>query len=352
MKIAVITDTHFGVRNDNRFFLDYFERFYSDVFFPTLKKHGVSEIIHAGDLVDRRKYINYWTLNRMKHMFLKPIDDLGIPMKIILGNHDVYFKNTNNINALAELLSDSEMIQVIDQPEVQNFDGLDIALMPWLNAENLEDNMEFIEFCNAPFLVGHLELNGFEMHGGAICNHGMNPSVFSKFEKVLSGHFHHKSKQKNIQYLGSPYEMTWSDYGDMKGFYILDTETREMEFVPNPIRMFEKIFYVDSGKTMEQVLDFDPEQYADKHIKIILKDKTNDYVFEKFLEKLQTVNVLKIQVVDDNRNLPNIPEDHIINEAEDTLTILRKHVDAMDVEEGDALKSILESFYNEALDNL
>ena len=58
MKIALITDTHFGARNDSLLFLDFFRKFYENIFFPTLKERGIKEIIHLGDVVDRRKFIN------------------------------------------------------------------------------------------------------------------------------------------------------------------------------------------------------------------------------------------------------------------------------------------------------
>ena len=42
MKIALITDTHWGVRNDNVSFHDNSKKFLDDVFFPTLMSKGIN----------------------------------------------------------------------------------------------------------------------------------------------------------------------------------------------------------------------------------------------------------------------------------------------------------------------
>jgi len=350
MKICLLGDTHFGARNDNMAFHDFFEAFYSQRLFPYLEQHDIKHIIQFGDLFDRRKYINFMTLSRAREYFFDQLRARGITMDVFVGNHDTFYKNTNKVNSPELLLREYSNITALSSPQTNTYDGLDIALLPWVNSGNYEEVIEFINNTPAQLLFGHLELIGFEMHRGAFNAHGMDKGVFDKFEKVCSGHFHHRSSKGNIHYLGTPYEMTWSDYNDTKGFHILDTETRDIEFVPNPIVMFNKIHYDDTSKTMEEVLEFDTSVYANSIIKVIVHNKTNPYWFDMFVAKLEKSGIVDMQVVEDHLNLNLEDDSDIIDEAEDTLTILRKVVDSIETNVSKKeLDKFLTSLYNEAL---
>jgi len=354
VKIAILADTHFGVRNDNKDFLDYFEKFYRDVFFPTCIEHNVFTVLHAGDLVDRRKNINFVTLQRMKQMFLQPLDELNINLQVILGNHDVYYKNTNQVNALRGLLDEWELINVIEEPTVQDYDGVNFCLLPWLNVENQEASLEFVSKAKATHLLGHLELKGFVMHGTQVSEHGLGTEPFKNFELVMSGHYHHKSQQGNILYLGAPYQMTWNDYGDPCGFHLFDTETRELTFVQNPYEMFVRLPYNDKGKSMEETLQFlnTAEKFNRKHVKIFIEHKENELIFEKFLDKLNSTDPQKVQIVDNSIERVTISDDDIVGDAEDTLSILTQYIESLQSDHEKQLKDVLKSLYAEAVDNL
>ena len=349
MKVALITDTHFGVRNDSVKFLDYFDRFYNKHFFPELEKRGVETVIHLGDIVDRRKYINYVTLRRMKEMFIEPCIEKGLDLHVIVGNHDVPFKNTNDVNSMRELFDEKDF-NYYSEPTDITIDGHDILIMPWINNENYAQAIKAMNDTSAQVLFGHLEIAGCLMDRGNMNEHGMKISDFSKFDLVCSGHFHHKSVTKNINYLGCPYELTWADYGDPKGFHIYDTETRELEFVRNPYSMFHKLFYNERGKTMEELLDVDFDGFADTYIKVIKQKCDNPFWFDMYIDKLYKSNPTNIQIVDDHMNLDLESEDDIVNEAEDTLTILSKYVEALsDNIPKKKLDNLVRSLYNEAL---
>ena len=105
MQIAIINDTHCGTKNGSDVFLNNAEQFYKNVFFPYLKEHNIKTILHLGDYFEHRKYVNFKALNRNKRMFLDELQNNEIHMTIIPGNHDVYYKNTNELNSLRELLS-------------------------------------------------------------------------------------------------------------------------------------------------------------------------------------------------------------------------------------------------------
>lgn len=350
-KIAIVTDTHFGVRNDSLVFADYFKKFYDDVFFPYLKDNGIKTVFHLGDIVERRKYINFVTASRLESDFIRPLADRGIATYYVVGNHDAYYKNTNEINAITQLYGGREYpnMSIITDPTEIAVDGCRIVLMPWMCSDNMGDALEMIRTTQAQVLMGHLELTGFEMNKGVVIEHGMDTKVFEKFDVVCSGHYHHKSSRGNVHYLGCPYEITWSDYGDQKGFHIFDTETYELTFIPNPYTMFNKLHYDDSNTTMEDLLKTDFEKYRDTYVKVIVHNKNNPYWFDVFVDNLEKYDPIGIQVVDDNLNLNLEDDDDIISEAEDTLTILKKFIDIVDMKvEKKDVERFLGELYSEA----
>lgn len=350
MQICLLGDTHIGARNDNLAFHDYFEKFYNNILFPYLKDNNINTIIQFGDLFDRRKYINFVSLFRSKQYLFDRLRDEGITMHVFVGNHDTAYKNTNEVNSPELLLKEYPNIHVWCDPQDIIIDDTQITLLPWVCSGNYQQCLEHMQQTPAQILFGHLELAGFEMHRGAFNDHGMDMKLFEKFDLVCSGHFHHRSSRGNIHYLGTPYEMTWSDYQDPKGFHTLDTNTRELQFIRNPYCMFNKIHYDDTDKTMDQILDIDLNGYQNTFIKVIVHNKNNPYWFDMFVSKLEKNGVLDIQVVEDHLNLNLEDDSDIIDEAEDTLTILRKVVDGIDTNiSKKELDIFLTSLYDEAL---
>jgi DNA repair exonuclease SbcCD nuclease subunit len=351
MKIAIITDTHWGIRNDSLVMHDYMKAFLDDIFFPTLKERGIDTLLHLGDLVDRRKYINYVTAKRLRDDFLIPLRENNINTHIIAGNHDTFYKNTNEVNALVELVQGKyDNIKIWDKDPIDiNFDGTSIMLMPWICSDNKEQSLNAIYTSKSPIVMGHFELSGFEMYRGQMNDHGDDPKLFDRFDVVCSGHYHHKSSSGNIHYLGAPCEYTWSDYGDVKGFHILDTETRELEFIQNPHTMFMKHFYDDLNKQMDEVLVMDDQQFKNKYVKVIVKNKTNPIWFDMIIDRMEKIGVSDLQVVEDHFHLDLEEDSDIVNEAEDTMTILRKYLNGLSINtDKKRVENIVQSLYTEA----
>ena len=353
MKIALITDTHWGIRNDNIAFMDNSKRFLDDVFFPYLDKHDINTVCHLGDLVDRRKYINFNTSLRLREDFLEPLFGRDIVLHIIAGNHDTYYKNTNRVNALRELVDArySEQFKIYDQiPREVEFDNLTVLMLPWICDENREVCLHKIKTTPAQIVMGHLELAGFEMYRGSIVSHGDDRSLFDRFDMVLSGHYHHRSSDGSIHYLGSHAEFTWSDYDDRKGFHILDTETRDLTFIENEFTMFDKFWYDDLSLTSQPEC-FDLEYFKGKIVKVIVQNKTNLYKFDRFIDALEKIGVLEIQIVEDHLNLGVTEDEDIVNEAESTIGIFKKYIDQVNSANLDKIKleQTIVELYNEAL---
>lgn len=352
MKIALVTDTHWGVRNDHAAFHRYFDRFYTNVFFPYLRENGIKDIIHLGDIVDRRKYINFLTARALRKQFIEPAMN-EFNTHIIIGNHDTFFKNTNSVNAVEELywLNKNENFKWYTETTEVTFGSCKIMFIPWICAENFKHTMQCINDTSAQVAFGHLELSGFAMYRGHTAMEGENPDKFSKFDLVASGHYHTRSTAGNIHYLGAPCEYTWSDFNDPRGFHVFDTETRELEFIQNPLTIFKKINYDDADMTMEEIMAFDVSQYKETIVKLVVKNKNNPYWFDLFVEKLEGAGVIDLQVVEDHLNLSLEDDQDIVDEAEDTLTIFNKVIGQMNLKEvnKDKLQSVIAELYDEAM---
>ena len=348
MKIALITDTHGGVRNDHISFMDNSKLFLDNVFFPLLVKHNIGTIVHLGDLVDRRKYININTANRLRVDFLDKIKDYDV--HIIAGNHDTYFKNTNEVNSIRELVDKKYDFKIYDKhAEEVIFDGTPILFIPWICDNNRQRTLEVMNKTKATIAMGHLEIQGFEMYRGSIVSHGDDSSLFDRFDMVFSGHYHHRSTNGHIFYLGSHAEFTWSDYDDPRGIHIFDTETRELTFIENPYRMFKKIWYNDIDETFINS-DIDYTQYKNCFVKVIVTNKTKLLWFDKFIENIETENPIDMQIVEDHLNLHLEDDNDIINEAESTVDIFKKYIQNIEYQNIDKeklTKKIIE-LYNEA----
>ena len=306
--------------------------------------------MHLGDLFDVRKLINYQSLNNTKKIFLDKLVENGITMHIIVGNHDVAFKNTNRINSLKLLLGEYDNIHVYDNEiKLLTFDKLRIGMVPWICPENYEEIYKGIKNCKADYLMGHFEIVGFVMSGGEKCKHGLTSDMFVNFEKVLSGHFHVPSKKSNIEYIGAPYQMDWSDHGGKRGFYIMDCNTKDMDFVQNPFNLFSVIEYDDKDATLEDIDDLDEELFKDVFIRINPTNVENALLFEKFVQKIENFNAADVKV---KETLVVKKEDEetgveIDFEIDDTETFITSYVDKMklDQKKSDAVKDKMRNLY-------
>jgi DNA repair exonuclease SbcCD nuclease subunit len=352
MKIALVTDTHFGTRNDSQLFLDNFMSFFEGVFFPTLKKYDIDTVIHAGDLLDRRKYINFNTLSKVRNNFMQPLKDMDIKVHCILGNHDTYYKNTNDLNSIKELFSDRyDNFKLYENPVTLEFDGMEIALLPWINNENYKNSMDFVNSTSAQWLVGHLELDGYEVLRGIKYDGGMSPKNFSRFEQVLSGHFHCKQEKGNIIYLGAPYQITFSDVNEPKGFWILDTDTRELEFIKNEQKLFYTLSYDDTKYDYSKFITENHSKYRDTYVKIYVINKEKPYILDRVIDSLYNSGVYDLSIVEDVDNtIINSIDNQKADITKSTLELIYEEVDNLeDIKDSNIVKQLIKELYMESL---
>lgn len=351
MKIAIVNDTHFGVRGDSQVFLDHQEKFFREVFFPYLDKHNIRIVFDLGDTFDRRKYINYVTLKRAKEFFFDQMMVRGIEYHAIVGNHSVYFTNTNEVNSMDLLLREYKNFHVYETEPVElTFGSTRFIMVPWITRDNQQVCIEAIQNTSANVLLGHLEIEGFEMMRGTVCDHGMKKEEFSKFEAVYSGHFHHPSEYGNIKYLGAQYEMTWSDYGGRRGFHVFDTETRDVDLVENTNRIFHKIDYDDYDMNIDDIANIDTSALKNTYIKVIVKNRTNPYLYDMFVNKLTESGAVDVKTIDDSLNLESSGVEDILDETKDTKDILHAYIDTIETAiDKKKIKKTIDELYTQAL---
>ena len=345
MKIALINDTHFGARNDSPIFLEHFLNYFETQFFPYLKQHNINTVFHLGDLLDRRKYVNFHTLSAIQQRFIKHIEDLNLDFYCVIGNHDTYFRNTNDINSVTELFG-SKMHIVSSPCEIEMDDGIKFLALPWINKTNYDESINAIKNSSAEYAIGHLEIAGFQVLRGVKHEEGLDVGVFNKFETVFSGHFHCKQADKNIEYLGTQYQITFNDLNERKGFHVFDTDTRELEYIRNESNLFYQIGYDDKNYDM---METDFSKYSLTFVKVIVQHKTNPILFDTFIQSLFDAGAYEVNIIEDYSE-QQIMASSVEDVSKDTLTLINEEVDAMEnIDNKQKLKKMIRELYLESL---
>jgi DNA repair exonuclease SbcCD nuclease subunit len=279
-------------------------------------------------------------------MFFNKLAERNITVHMLAGNHDTYFKNTNDVNSPDLLLQEYSNINVIDSPVDIEVGGMQIAMMPWICPENYVESIEHIKASPAVICMGHFEIAGFAMYRGMESHEGLSKEMFDKFDLVFSGHYHHRSDDGHIYYLGNPYELTWQDYNDPRGFHLFDTESRKLDFIRNPYTMFERIEYNDKET---EPLELDGIDLKDKYVKLVVVNKTDYYKFDKFTQKLYNKGCYEIKIIEDLSEFEDGEIGEDIN-LEDTVSVLSHFIDSVETDaDKEQVKTFMKSLYTEAI---
>ena len=311
MKIAIITDQHFGARKNSKLFHDYFLKFYNNIFFPFLEKEGITTVVDMGDTFDNRTGINFNALAWAKDNYFDRLKALGCTVHTIVGNHTAYYKNTNDINAVDLLLREYDNVKIYAETQEVKLGDTKVLFVPWINNHFME--------------------------------HGMETTPFDRFEKVYSGHYHCRSVQEPVHYLGNPYEMFWGDVNDTeRGFHVWDTDTFEHTPVNNPYRLHHLVYYNDTDYQL-----FDARELENKIVKVIVKQKSNTTQFEKFIDKLYATNVAELKIVE-NFQIQEATDFEAF-ESEDTISVLNRYIEEAEIKlDKSKVQKMVQNIYQEA----
>jgi DNA repair exonuclease SbcCD nuclease subunit len=348
MKIAIITDTHFGFKNDSPIFLEAYLDFFEKQFFPYLLKNGIKTVVHMGDVLDRRKYINFNTLKSVRKRFTEWFKENGIQVHCIIGNHDCYWKNTNEVNSVVEIFGD--VFRVYEEPSDVQIGGMCFGFVPWISKDNAAAVQKYLETSDADVLFGHFELTGYEVVRGVKHEGGLNPSVLSRFGKVYSGHFHCKQESGNVHYLGTAYEMFYSEATETKGFHVLDTEDGSVEFIENPKKLYKKILY-DASLDQQGHGNFNFLKFKECFVKMVVTSKTNQPKFDMFCDKLFEAGIHDLQILE-NIEDESSDEEVFVSEKElskNTVDLIDGYIDELKIDGSSDLKNLMREIYAESL---
>ncbi len=340
MKVAIITDTHYNFKKGSQVFHDYFEKFYKEIFFPTLEKYKIDTVIHLGDIFDNRRATDYWSIDWTKKVILEPLKKYSV--HLVVGNHDIFYKNTNKLNSPELLIGSYKNINIYTKPTNVSVGEQQVLFIPWISTDNESETLAAIQNTSARVAMGHLELTGFYAHRGHIQESGRDKSIFDKFDQVFSGHYHTRSDDGKIYYLGNPYQLYWNDYGDTRGFTIWDTDTGKITHVNNPFEMF-KICNYD-----EDSIEDDLSEYAGCIVKLVVKNKTDQKKFDKFLDSLIKSQPHELKVIETVKINEQFDADEIV-EKEDTLSLLKRYVDESEMQLNKTrIKDLIQLIYQES----
>jgi hypothetical protein len=332
LKIAIVNDIHQGARSDSLDFNAHFMRFWDNIFSPELEKRpDITDVWILGDIVDRRKFINYMILQE----FQSVVDRLAkYNVHILVGNHDIYLKNANVPNA-PSLLFGQHGWHIYDKPTHVYYGDISLCVVPWIDPKYQPEEFihagKFIQNSKSEICFGHFELLGHEQDRGNVSLEGYVIDALDKFDVVMSGHFHHKSSKGNVEYLGCPYEITWADYGSQKGFHIFDLETKELEFIENPNHMFYLFHYNDTNpeklKIMKDVSKLKNNTdlrtaFGNKYVKIVVYSKTDPFLLDKVREVIEAHGALDISIQERKLEEGETEEDNVSDEDELALSML------------------------------
>ena len=346
MKVAIITDQHFGFKKGSKLYHDYFQKFYDEVFFPKIEKLGITTVLDLGDTFDNRKGVDLYSLDWAKTSYFDRLADLNIDLISIVGNHTAYYKNTNEINTNDLLLREYNNITLLSEATELEVGGQPILFIPWINQENSERTYKKIKESKCKVAMGHLELNGFVATHGHTMEHGADFDCYNKFKQVFSGHYHTRSNNGKIYYLGNPYEMFWNDVNDKRGFHIWDTETLKLKTINNPNALYKVINYND---TPRQLTKFG--EYTNKIVKVVVRQKSDEKEYDRFMDSLSKANPHDIKIIERTDHL--VFDGEIYNQTEDTMTLLDSYVDDLDTDlNKNKIKGLMKEIYQSACEVL
>lgn len=351
-RIWLISDTHLGVRTNSREWMDIIDDYFKNTFIPLLKKESKpgDVLVHCGDVFDSRQSINLYVLNKGLDIF-EEINKI-MPIYMIIGNHDIFMKYSNEINSL-KIFKHMPDIHIYQEPTLVQLGPKKALFMPWV-----EDSNDFVEIVNAPenhadIMFCHTDIKGMSFNKFVKIDEGSDPEKFLHFERVYSGHIHYAQKYKNVRMLGCPYELTRSDSGNKKSIWLLDLETNEetsFENTKSPKFVKYKLEWV-----MEQTVGKLQEMFNNNFVDILVTPTWSiKFPFSVFAEKFSGYRKINPIITEGDEVMT---EDGEIVESYEEINLsnlIEKHIDSLPYSENvkETLKKVSSKFYQETLKEL
>jgi hypothetical protein len=252
-RVWFITDTHLGIRNNSNEWIEIISDYFDNWFLPLVDKEyrEGDVLIHLGDYYDSRQSVNLKVLNLGVEVAEKLSNRFKDGVHIIIGNHDIWGKTSNDINSLKSLKWIPN-ITVHEEPVTLELGSKTFFLMPW--RKDHEAERECLEGAEPhDYLCCHTDVTGMRFNKFVKIDDGIKLDDTKKFGKVYSGHIHYAQELGNVKMLGSPYQLTRSDRQNPKGITLLDLESGEETYFEN--NKSPKFLKYDFSSVLEFTID-------------------------------------------------------------------------------------------------
>ena len=340
-KVILLGDLHAGARNSNKTVEHWQGKFYDEVLWPYVKENGIKRIIQLGDIYDNRRWLNMNSIEWFNSKFVVPSQELGVRVDAIIGNHDTYYKHSNTPNSPSLLLSHMSNINLYLEPTNIEIDDVSFTMIPWMCRENYDECYEAI-LSGGDICVGHFDIQGFVMHPGAISKDGLQLNDFEKWNNVWSGHYHTQSQNANVHYLGTPFQMNWSDANGKHGFWVFDTTDRSLEFIKNPHDYFHRFYWNDG-------CDADVSNVTSGYVKVNVQKKTDFEAFEKFIDRINFHEPFELKVIESYEEFSQENVQDLINLAS-TEQLIEEYIEEVATTSSkESVKQMMLNIYQEAM---
>jgi len=180
-----------------------------------------SFLVFQGDIYDTRRSVDVLVLNKSIEIFEKLRDK---EIKIIMGNHDMYHRESKEVTALNIIEKMFDNIEVIKKDTLYEKDGICIYMVPF-NSSLSEEKIK-----KADYILGHLEIYPFFPESE------INVSVF-KDKKVFMGH-QHKFDPYNTPYMGSMFSTSYNEIDNQKHFLFMENKNAYCFFKNKADRLY------------------------------------------------------------------------------------------------------------------
>lgn len=345
-RIWMITDTHFGVRSNSREWMNMIDDYFDQFFLPLLKREyrPGDILIHCGDTFDSRQSLNIYVLNKAQEI-IESIAEI-LPVYIIVGNHDIFLKYSNQINSM-KVFKHMQNVTVFEEPQHINFGTCTGMLLPWI-----DDHSELATFVQDPahkadILFCHADVKGVSFNRHVKIEEGTEIADFQQYGRVYSGHIHYAQKFKNVRMLGTPYQLTRSDAGNPKAVWLLDLETdveTSWENTLSPKFLKFKIEWI-----IEQTVERLQETFFNNYVDILIPPHWSlKFPFSAFVEQFSGYQKINHIIVTEDE-LVEVESDDNTTEEISLLKMIEHYVNATAYSEGvkDKLKSVSIGMYHE-----
>jgi DNA repair exonuclease SbcCD nuclease subunit len=287
-RIWLLSDTHLGCRSNSVLWLSIIEDYFFNFFIPLVKKeYKKGDILfHLGDVFDNRQSLNLAAQDLGIRVF-EELSKIFPEVHIIVGNHDIMKKNSNDITSV-DCLKYIPNVTVHKEPKILEYSGVKCLLMPWRRdsvheketLESIKENIDYV-FCHTETQGVQTTASTKHLHDG-----GNSLDTFKRFKRVYSGHIHYRQEKENFILLGNPYQMTRSDRGNQKGVYVLDLLSGNHKFIKNKRSPIFIRYYINDilERRMEDILKEIKGNFVDVYIPSKVLGKYNINKFMDFLD--------------------------------------------------------------------